>query len=246
MKLMGATMHLDFTPVEIFRGTRILRQANNVAYAYETDDKAVDADGAPNCYYPDDIGLDKLANSGYPKFSWRKDVLAVDLAHPSKPFAQPAGQFKGYFVAMTALRHPGGVATDTATYVDARSVPFVVIPSGFDKLPHAATSGDVGFATHLPSGKTSAFIVGDAGGGDEAKLGECSIALFAALGGINPDPRNGSGVPDGKIQYILFPGSRKVGPAIWPRTQSDIDAQVTQLLSSTPGISSDDASPLTS
>ncbi len=239
-------MHLNFTPTETFRGTQILRQANNLAYAYETDNKAVDADGAPNCYHPDDIGLDALANSGYPNHSWWKDVLVTDPPHPSKPFVQLAGQFKGYFVAMTALRHPGGVATDTATYVDARSVPYVVIPSGFGSLPHVAKSGDVGFATHLPTGKTTAFIVGDAGGGSDAKLGECSIALFVALGGTNPNPRNGSGVPHGTIQYILFPGSRKSGPAIWPRAQSDIDAQVAQLLASTPGISANNPAPLTS
>jgi hypothetical protein len=236
-------MHLDFTPTEDFRGTRILRQANNLAYAYETDNKAVDADGAPNCYHPDDIGLDALANSGYPNHSWWKDVLAGDPADRSKPFVQPAGEFKGYFVAMTALRHPGGVATDTATYVDAR---YVVIPSGFGSLANVAKSGDVGFATHIPTGKTTAFIVGDAGGGSDAKLGECSIALFVALGGTDPNPRNGAGVPRGKIQYILFSGSKKGGSAIWPRTQGDIDAQVAQLLSSTPGISPDNAAPLTS
>lgn len=239
-------MHLDFAPAEDFRGTRILRQANNLAYAYETDNKAVDADGAPNCYHPQDIGLDALANSGYPNHSWWKDVLVTDPANPSKPFVQAADEFKGYFVAMTALRHPGGVATDTSTYVDARTVPFVVIPSGFGSLPHVAKSGDVGFATHIPTGKTTAFIVGDAGGGSDAKLGEGSIAFFVALGGTNPNPRNGSGVPHGTIQYILFPGSRKPGPAIWPRTQSDIDGQVAQLLSSTPGISPDDAARLTS
>lgn len=238
-------MRLDFRPAEVFRGARILRQASDLAYAYETDHKAVDADGAPNCYHPQDLGLDALANSGFPNHSWWKDVLVVDPHDHTRPFVQPSGEFKGFFVAMTALRHPGGVATDPATYVDARKVPYVVIPSGF-ALPHTARQGDVGFATHLASGKTTAFIVGDAGGGNDAKLGEGSIGLFAALGGTNPNPRNGAGVPAGTVQYILFAGSRQAGAAIWPRTQADIEAQVAHLLATTPGISPDDTEAATS
>ena len=230
-------MQLNFAPAEIFRGTQLLRQANDLAYAYETEHKAVDADGAPNAYHPSNTGLDYLANAGYPNHSWWKDVLVPDPADPSKAFVQPGGPFQGYFVAMTALRAPGGVATDPATYVDSTKVPYVVIPTGFNTLPHVAKQGDVGFATNLANGKTAAFIVADAGGGNDAKLGEGSIALFTVLGGTKPNPKNGAGVPAGKIQYILFPNSRKSGPAIWPRTQQDIDSQVAQLLANTPGIS---------
>lgn len=229
-------MQIDFTPAEMFRGTRILRQVSNLAYAYETTNKAVDADGAPNAYHPDDTGLDFLANAGYPTTNWWDSVLVPDPAHPSRAFIQPSGQFEGYFVSMTSLRSPGGDKFDPATYVDATRVPYVVLPSGFTSLPHVARPGDVGFAAHLASGMTTSFIVGDTGGGSGAKLGEGSIALFTALGGQNPNPRNGSGVPTGKVQYILFPGSRRPGPAIWSRTNQDIHDQVMGLLSSTPGI----------
>src|SRR5947208_16427051 len=99
-------MNIDFKPAEMFRGTRILRQADNLAYAYETTNKAVDADGAPNAYHPDDIGLDALANAGYPHTNWWQDVLVQDPTHPNRPFVQPSGQFEGYFVAMTSLRSP--------------------------------------------------------------------------------------------------------------------------------------------
>jgi hypothetical protein len=229
-------MNLDFTPAETFRGTQILRQASNLAYAYEINFKAVDADGAPNAYHPDDIGLDALANAGYPHTNWWKDVLVPDPANPSRAFVQPGGEFEGYFVAMTSLRSPTGNPIDPSTYVDATRFPYVVIPTGFERLPHVAKPGDVGFATHLPSGLTTTFIVGDSGGGSAAKLGEGSIALFVSLGGQNPNPRNGSGVPSGKIQYIIFPGSRKPGPAIWPRTNQDIHDQAMGLVSDTPGI----------
>jgi Fungal chitosanase of glycosyl hydrolase group 75 len=229
-------MRIDFKPAETFRGTQIFRQVNNLAYAYETSIKAVDADGAPNAYHPDDTGLDALANAGYPHTNWWKDVLVPDPANPSRAFEQPSGDFEGFFVAMTSLRGPGGNQQDPATYVDATRFPYVVIPSGFEKIPNAAKPGDVGFATHLGSGMTTTFIVADTGGGSAAKLGECSIALWVSLGGQNPNPRNGSGVPSGRIQYILFPGSRKPGPGIWPRTNQDIHDQAMELVSNTPGI----------
>ena len=145
--------------------------------------------------------------------------------------------FAGFFVSMTSLRKQGGDKFDPATYVDATKFPYVVLPTGFTELPNVARPGDVGFATHLPSGLTTAFIrSGTPRGGNDAKLGEGSIALFSALGGQNPNPRNGSGVPAGKIQYIIFPNSRKPGVQRWPRTQQDIHDQVMDLLSSTPGI----------
>lgn len=229
-------MHLNFQPAEIFRGTQLYRQAENRAYAFETTHTAVDADGAPNAYHPDDIGLDFLANAGYPHTNWWKDVLVADQAHPNKAYVQANGPFAGYFVAMTSLRKPDGDRTNPSTYVDATRFPYVVIPSGFGALPHVAKPGDVGFATHLPTGITTTFIVGDAGGGSEAKLGEGSIALFISLGGQNPNPRNGHGVPSGKIQYIIFPGSRGQGPGLWPRTNQDIHDQAMHLIETTPGI----------
>lgn len=232
-------MRINFRPAETFRGTRIYRQANNLAYAYETNHKAVDADGAPNAYHPDDTGLDLLANAGYghPRRSWWREVLVPDPGNPSEAYVQAAGPFKGYFVSMTALRELNGNPLDPATYVDATRVPYVVIPTGFSSLRDVAKKGDVGFATHIPSGKTTAFIVGDAGGGNNAKLGEGSIALFAALGGQRPNPRNGRGVPAGNIQYIIFPRSGSMVRVPWPRSNEDIRRQVMRLLSTTPGIS---------
>jgi hypothetical protein len=229
-------LKINFAAAEKFRGTQIFRQANNLAYAYETTFKAVDADGAPNAYNPDDTGLDALANAGYPHTNWWKDVLVPDPDHPSRAYVQTDGQFAGYFVAMSSLREPQGDAIDPATYVDATLFPYVVLPTGFTNLPHVARVGDVGFATHLNTGITTTFIVADSGGGSNAKLGEGSIALFVALGGQSPNPRTGAGVPVGKIQYIIFPGSRKPGAGLWPRTNQDIHDQAMDLISKTPGI----------
>ena len=231
-------MDINFDAAETFRGTRIFRQASNLAYAYETSFAAVDADGAPNAYHPNDIGLDALANAGYPHSSWWRDVLVPDPNHPSRPYVQPGGEHQGYFVSMTSLRAPQGERTDPDTYVDATRFPYVVLPTGFGgpNMGVVAKPGDVGIATHLNSLRTSTFIVGDSGGGTDAKLGEGSIALFIYLGGQAPNPRNGRGVPAGRIQYIIFPGSRKSGAGIWPRTNQDIHDQVMDLVANTPGI----------
>jgi len=231
-------MQLDFVPAERFRGTQLFRQQSNLAYAYETDYKSIDADGAPNAYHPDDTGLDALANAGYPHSSWWKDVLVPDAERPNRAYVQKSGPFAGYFVAMTSLRNPQGNQLDPATYVDATRFPYVVLPTGFTSLPNVARPGDVGFATNLATGVTCTFIVGDSGGGVDAKLGEGSIALFTALGGQNPNPRDGSGVPRGRIQYIIFPTSRQPGVGLWPRTNHEIHDQALHLLSNIPGITS--------
>jgi hypothetical protein len=134
---------------------------------------------------------------------------------------------------MTSLRdHNNHDAYDAAKYVDATKYPYVVIPSGFPTAcSNAAKQGDVGYATYLPTGAATAFVVADSGGGSDAKLGEASIALYAALGFPNTNPRNGHGLPKGPIQYILFPGSRGRAPRLWPRTNDDIRSQVIDLLS---------------
>ncbi|GAA0326167.1 hypothetical protein GCM10009087_40600 [Sphingomonas oligophenolica] len=239
-------MKLDFKPSELFRGTQILRQANNLAYAFETSHAAADADGAPNAYHPADkgkncrrdahIGLDCLGNAGYPDLSWWSDVLVPDPNDPQHAFVQPTGPTKGFFVAQTALRNPNGDKYDPATYVDATRFAFIVNPTGFEKLPHVGRVGDVGFATHLASGRSSAFIIGDAGGGSDAQLGESSIALFEALGFPGANPRTGANLPRDTIQYIVFPNSRRPGSAIWPRAAGDIRQQAENLIGTTPGI----------
>jgi hypothetical protein len=241
-------MKIDFPKHKKFRGTDVLRQKQGLAYAYMTEHKSVDADGAPNAYHPDDKGkhcikqphkgLDCLAHAGYPNTGWWDSVLIPDPGNPTTPYRQKLGPYAGYFLAMTSLRAKKGDKYSTAYYVDSREFPYVVIPTGFTK-PNGLGfwgQGDVGLATHVDTEKSVPFIVADYGGGGTAKLGEGSIALFEALGGNNPNPRTGAGVPKGKIQYIVFPNSRLKGDAIWPRTKSDIRKQVMDLISSTPDI----------
>lgn len=239
-------MKLNFSRAENFRGTHIYRQKDNLAYAYTTTYYSVDADGAPNAYHPDDIGkncytdkhrgLDCLRHAGYPHTTWWQKVLVPDPQKPERAYVQESGKFQGFFVCMTSLRAPGGDKFDTATYVDASSMPFVVTPTGFNRISDVAKQGDVGFVTHMESGKTTALVVADYGGGSDAQLGESSVALFETLGGKNVNARTGGGVKKGTYQYIIFPKSARKGSKKWPRSLLDIDHQVAELLEETPGI----------
>lgn len=239
-------LKLDFVPGEIFRGTTVYHQRDGLAYAYTTTHAAVDADGAPNAYHPDDVGkkcgkephvgLECPAHAGYPNTTWWNKVLVPDPHTPTKAYVQKGGQYDGFFVCMTSLRQSGGDKYSPATYVDAREIPYVVIPTGFDDLPFCAKQGDVGFACHKENGKSTAFIVADYGGGKDAKLGEASIALFEALGGKDVNPQNGAGVAKGTYQYVIFRNSSPEPSHRWPRTNRSIEDQVRNLISQTPGV----------
>lgn len=231
----------DFPNAE-FKGTKLWRDAGSGAYCYSTTHSRVDADGAPNAYHPDDLkrtkppflGLDNPANAGWPKTDWWPSVLARDPARPSQPFRQTTGEFKGYFVAQTSLRVRGGDPQNPATYADSRTVPYTVLPgSVFPIKKGTGAPGDVGWAWNLANGKNTAFVIGDTGGGVNAKLGEGSLALFTALGGTNPNARTGAGVAPGRMRFVVFPGSRKA--LGWPATNAQITSLAGRLLENVGG-----------
>ena len=232
-----------------FKGTKIYRNPAQTAYLYVTDHSRIDADGAPNAYHPDDIGkhcikdphkgLDCPANAGYPKTSWWPSVLVRDPKDSSRAYEQQTGEFKGFLVAMTWLTGGANIpSTDPAKYVDSRRIPYIVFPgSTFATRAGTGFKGDVGFAWHVVNGKKTSFIVADQGGGEDARLGEGSIALYEALGGKNLNPRDGSGVASGRVRFLLFPGSRKAidFQKSWPLTTDMIDKTASARLESIGG-----------
>lgn len=217
----------------LYEGVDIFRIKDD-AYSYIPNHVALDADGCPRAYHPDDIGLDFNQNAGYPNKGWLS-VLVEDPNQPGKPYVQTSGETKGFFVSKTSLMDPSSQrpVTDPAKYVDSERFPYIVFPGGFFAIKGTGSWGDVVMCRTL-TGDThqSSAIVAD-GGPTKAPLGEISLKLAAALGGHNPNPRNGSGAPRGPIQYVVFPGSR-VHP-VWPRTAADIHQQATDLLKSIGG-----------
>ena len=106
-----------------YRDTKIWTIPNTRAYFYATRRMAIDADGAPNAYHPEDRGIDALANAGFPNRDW-KSVLVIDPRDPRKPFVQTEGEFAGFFISKTTLQDPRLPVTDARRYVDSRQVPY--------------------------------------------------------------------------------------------------------------------------
>lgn len=89
---------------ESYKDTQLMSHSTASAYVFTSDHMAVEADGAPNAYHPDDVGLDFIANAGYPNKSWWNSVLVPDPSKPSRAYTQSIGEFTGYFVSKTSLQ----------------------------------------------------------------------------------------------------------------------------------------------
>jgi hypothetical protein len=226
-----------FTAWMSYKGIELLRTPNGGTYLYVTSRTAIDADGAPRAYHPDDVGrpcgrtgvgLDCPANAGYPSTDWWDKVLAPDPSNPRRAFVQPSGPAAGFFVSKTALADPAKGERDSTRYVDASSVPYLVFPGPFNQMRGTGKLGDIGIALYLGNGRQTPFIVADIG--PDEPLGEASIALFEALGGDHLNPRTGAGVPFGPTLYVVFPFSVRDRARPWPATGAEIAAQADQLL----------------
>ncbi len=229
-----------------YNGTKLLAHPTESAYLFASSHMAVDADGAPNAYHPDDVGLDCTrgkgfkgldcpGNAGYPATSWWPSLLVPDPADPSRAYTQPSGEFAGYFVSKTSLHDKSKLATDPKRYVDARNIPYLVFPRSFYRMKGTGLLGDLGYAVNLATGEQTAFVVTDIGPTD-AKLGEVSIALAEGLGGKKPNPRTGEGTPKATILYVVFPySSRSHG---WPLSISEIEHYANDLLERSGGLES--------
>jgi hypothetical protein len=123
------------------------------------------------------------------------------------PFAtDPNGSPTSFFISTTSLFDPQFEATDPRRYLDARSVPFFVLPGG-ERGPfgteHGIRLGDMALIVHGGRGVFAVF--GDAGPADE--LGEASPAVITRLAGA-PDAtdRLPRAIASGATT-VVFPGS---------------------------------------
>jgi Fungal chitosanase of glycosyl hydrolase group 75 len=197
------------------RDIPIGRFPGTTAFFYESG-MTIDADGAPNAYHPENVGLDDLANAGTPG---RWEGLAKDS--DGEPYVQgPNDPFPGYYVSATALMDRTKAVNDPARYVDASKIPFVVLPGGMARQL-GARPGDFAAVFNPRNGKSSFAIYGDVGPFD--RIGEGSVALAENLG-IRSDARNG-GARRG-ILYLVFPGSGNGRP----RPVEEIEGEGRRLL----------------
>jgi len=177
--------------------SRVIGTITNEGYACqirEDDDKRVyfvadadiDADGANGqndqlpAYTTDDSGSELLANGGM-KIVGGKVICAkpwarsiVILGEDNEPKVFPGG----VIASMTWYRHPGMKANDPAAYVDAETVPYIVVP-------HLIVQGVAGIVRGCKArvtydGKSVDCVVADRGPAN--KIGELSIAAARAVG----------------------------------------------------------------
>jgi hypothetical protein len=178
---------------------------------------SIDGDGSPRCYHPDSAkGLDRLANAGGAGTWW-----AVVCNDQDQPIVQgPNDPAPGFFVSATALVDASWPIRDPRRYVDAETVPYVVISQSL--LPrYTVRLGDVAMVIYQT--REVGAVVADIG--PRNHYGEGSIALADALG-IPSSPRAG-GVRQG-VTFLVFQNSSRG----WPREVPEIQAQARELFDS--------------
>jgi hypothetical protein len=172
---------------------------------------AIDADGAngqtggvpvyaPKGFTP--APLDFLANAGGPG-NWFGVV--TDTNEPGgTPVKQDAsGPAPGAFVSATSYRWPQLPRIDPLAYVDAASVPYIVLPSHWRKKAVGVVLGCKATVEDTKTGKILK-AAGVLDFGPRAKLGEASMAC-AEFFGIPSSPKDG-GTSEKRFIYTFFPG----------------------------------------
>lgn len=197
------------TRISMQRGKLTVTQVSG-AVVFEAG-MAIDADGAPNAYGPDDRGLDRLANARHHR-RW----VGVATDEKGHPLVQKKGPYRGFYVSITSLQNAEiRNEANPAKYVDARKISYIVLPPEMTER-FGIELGDMAVVIHKASGKTAFAIFADTG--PHGKIGEGSIALARKLA-LPSDPRTGF-TEDG-ILYIVFPGSG-LGPGKL-RTRAEIN-----------------------
>lgn len=174
--------------------------SENGAICFESG-MAIDIDGAPKSYHPNDgsgiKGLDFLSNA--------KDqdgkFVGVLCDDDGNPYVQgDSDPAPGYFISCTAYQDSTKEVTDPTRYVDATKVSYISVPP-FLRKELGVRLGDLCMVYH--KGHAVSAIVADVG--PHSKAGEASPACAAALG-IPSSPRNGG--CDHGVRYVIFPGSK--------------------------------------
>jgi hypothetical protein len=170
-------------------------------------DGDIDADGAngqngaPAAYKADNSGTEDLANGGMKIKNGKVICLDPDNAIAILGADKQPKVFPGGIIASkTWYKHPGKADDDPAAYVDAETVPYIVVPP----IIVRKTAGIVrGCKARVTRGdKVVDCVVADLGPAN--KIGELSIAAARVLG-LNPSPRHG-GTEQQELLYELWPG----------------------------------------
>lgn len=196
--------------------SRLFTFSDDESAFFFTGGMAIDVDGAPNAYHPDDIGIGQLRYAGRPG-KWYG--LATD--RDGEPYIQtPDDPYPGYYVSTTALCDGRYQKSDRRRYIDSTSIPYIVLPRNINSMiPDANLKvrlGDLAVVASLSN--LEGYVHGyyaDVGPSKKidpaAAFGEGSIKLARALGHNPFVIRNGrkraaQGISSG-VLYVVFPGT---------------------------------------
>ena len=158
----------------------------------------IDADGAPNCYGPDNSGIDYTANGGNDHGG---DWWGGPTGSNGKPIKQKIYEpCPGYYVSATSHFDPCYTSDSQYRYTNSAAIPFMVMPGSHSC---GAKCGDVCLLLNTKTGDNCYGIFADVG--PSSKIGEASIRMAEALK-INADPKTG-GTESKVVAYLLFRGS---------------------------------------
>jgi hypothetical protein len=190
---------------EGFSSTIVEEEDGRVHFLADAD---IDADGAngqnsaPAAYKVDDTGTELLANGGMKivggkvvcAHSWARDI--VILGEDNQPKVFPGG----IIASISWYRHPRKLPSDPAAYVDAETVPYIVVPPLIIQKTVGIVRGCKAQVTFRS--RSVDCVVADRGPSN--KIGELSIAAARAIG-LPSSPRNG-GTEKQEVLYELWPG----------------------------------------
>jgi hypothetical protein len=111
----------------------------------------------------------------------------------------------GNIASVTWYRDRSKATSDPSSYVDAETIPYIVVPPIIVQGTKGIVRGCRAKVTYR--NKSVNCVVADLGPAN--KIGEISIAAARALG-ITPSPRSG-GVVGAFVQYELWPGQAAPG-----------------------------------
>jgi hypothetical protein len=183
-----------------------------------TADADIDADGANGqhgeqaAYMVGDRGSEFLANGGMKMLggkvvcahAWARSIVLLDSDNEPKVFAG------GIIASTTWYRDRNLAASDPASYVDAQTVPYIVVPPLIVTSVTGVVRGCKARVTW--KGRSVDCVVADLGPSN--RIGELSIAAADALH-MNSSPRNG-GVAHQEVLYELWPGINAPGYVLQP------------------------------
>jgi hypothetical protein len=157
-----------------------------------TTNMTIDADGAPKAYFPGET----YPSNGHDCFDWLDNLNPADN-HGIQGQNGARGPAPGFVISATALTDARYPDDDTRRYVDASTLPYVVLTGASFPVPvgHTLTKGGLVFVVDTKSGIYSGAIYSDVG----RAVGESSIALALMLG-VNPFSRKY--FPQGGRRYL--------------------------------------------